>query len=470
MRGSSFIPYIGACVLGIATATAVVFSVPAARSFAGIDGTLNALEDKAQNLLSDSPFAKFGQQTTGTTSISDDVPAIAEQGKAIVANLDAMKVWTYEDGKPVKEYSILSKGKPGSAWETPTGTYGVKYKTERHLSSIGGVYMPYSMQFFGNFFIHGWPYYVSGAPVPEGYSGGCIRMSDEDAKEIYEFASVGTPLVIRGGKEESAVTATEAAGEYRSTAGAKQPQITAISYLVADLDTGDIIVEKDSTLKRPIASLTKLMTALVSLEVVNQFTETTISDEVEQTYGAQGGIIAGQTMMVRDLLYPLLLSSSNDAAEAIAEVSGRNYFIRSMNDKAESIGLADTYFDDPSGLSADNVSTAHDLFELTRYLYRYKKYILDVTARKEQTVGEKTWDNISRFEDDEGYIGGKNGYTDEAMHTLIVTLEQPLAEFEDRHIAYITLGSKNKEEDMRALMNYVDQYVYFTHDGVSEEE
>lgn len=470
MRPPTFIPHIGACLLGIATACAVVFLVPGVREFIGVDRTIASIEDRAGSFLDNVPFAKFTQHTTGTTSVGDDVPEIAQEGRVIVANLEQMKVWTYENGSPIKEYTILSKGKPGSAWETPTGSYDVVYKAQNHLSSIGGVYMPYSMQFFGNFFIHGWPYYVNGTPVPEGYSGGCIRMADADAQELFEFAEVGTPLVIHGGKEISEPANIAEEGEYRTLGEAKSPKVTAISYLVADLDTGDIILEKDANLERPIASITKLMTALTSLEVVNQFKETTISDSAEQTYGAQGGIVAGQTMMVRDLLYPLLLSSSNDAAEAIAEVVGRNYFIKSMNDKAKSIGLSDTSFEDPSGLSPNNVSTAKDLFELSRYLYRYKRYILDVTTRKEQKVDERSWENISRFKNDEGYLGGKNGYTDEAMHTLVVNMEEPLAEFEKRNIAYITLGSQNKEEDMRALMKYVDQYVYYTHDGEEGKE
>jgi hypothetical protein len=170
------------------------------------------------------------------------------------------------------------------------------------------------MQFFGNFFIHGWPYYPGGKQVPEGYSGGCIRLADADAQEIYEFVDVGTAVVIRGGKEEVEETATTTPGSYRTLGSAKVPRLSAQSYLIADLDTGDIILEKDKDVVRPIASITKLMTAIVSLEVVNQFRETTISDEAEDTYGAQGGVRAGQTMMVRDLLYPLLLSSSNDAA------------------------------------------------------------------------------------------------------------------------------------------------------------
>jgi D-alanyl-D-alanine carboxypeptidase len=458
---------------GVALVVALVFGMPEIGRLLGLPANADDVMDlelRSEFFLEDGDWAVFATSTRVSGSIAEDAPEIDRPGKAVVADLTKMKIWTYEDGKAVNEFSILSKGKPGSAWETPPGEYGVKYKAENHLSSIGGVYMPYSMQFFGNFFIHGWPYYTNGTPVAEGYSGGCIRLADEDAKTIFEFVETGTPILVFG---DGASTTPEAVaadaapiddGRYALLSNARVPKVTALSYLVADLDTGDIILEKNMELERPIASLTKLMTALVSLEVVNQFSETTVSKRAAGTYGDQGNLYAGERVMVRDLLYPLLLESSNDAAEAIAEVQGRDYFMKSMNDKAKSIGLDQTNFDDASGLSQHNTSTAHDLFELTRYIHKYKRYILDVTERQSQVVGDRTWRNISRFKNDEGYMGGKNGYTDEAMHTLITTFELPLAEFEDRNVSIILLGSQNKEEDARALLSYVNQYVYYTHD------
>ena len=335
-------------------------------------------------------------------------------GMSAVVDMDAMSIHLYDDGIKVDELPIKSKGRPGSAWETPAGEYEIQHKTESHFSSIGEVYMPYSMQFFGNFFIHGWPYYKDGTPVDGEYSGGCIRIEDEYIEDVYNFMDVGTKLIIVGGEE------LVKEGEYLDN-GIGLSKITSGAYLVADLLTGEVIIENNSKKIYPIASLSKLMTALVSLETINQFVDTKVSREAIATYGYQGGLEKGEEINVGELLYPLLLESSNDAAEAIAEVNNRNHFMKLMNQKAKSIGLINTEFDDPSGLSADNISTAEDLFRLVQYINKHKRYILDLTMVPFKDHADHTWFNNSRFIKDDRYIGSKNGYTDEARKTLIVS-------------------------------------------------
>jgi hypothetical protein len=124
--------------------------------------------------------------------------------KKIIADLKEMKIYTYENGEILKEMNIVSKGRPESYYETPTGSYKIILKERNHFSSIGHVYMPYSMQFFGNFFIHGIPYYQDGEKVSSTYSGGCIRLADEDAKYIYEFSEKGTEVIIKNLSDEVA--------------------------------------------------------------------------------------------------------------------------------------------------------------------------------------------------------------------------------------------------------------------------
>jgi D-alanyl-D-alanine carboxypeptidase len=162
-------------------------------------------------------------------------------------------------------------------------------------------------------------------------------------------------------------------------------------------------------------------------------------------------------------MYPMLLESSNDAAEVLAEFSGRNLFIRNMNNKAISVGLLNTKFEDPSGLSKNNISTAEDLFKLVKYIYKYKKYIFDVTDLKEYSNKKNTWYSNSKFKNDKNHIGSKNGYTDEAKYTQIVLFEMPLGEFERRKIAIILLGSEHTiEKDVRAISLYLLNNVYYS--------
>jgi D-alanyl-D-alanine carboxypeptidase (penicillin-binding protein 5/6) len=355
----------------------------------------------------------------------------------------------------------VSKGKPGSPWETPPGAYQVQAKEENHFSSIGHVWMPYSMQFFGNFFIHGWPYYPNGQAVPKGYSGGCIRLTTEDAAKVYEFADNGTAVYIAGGESPTVRKAADNTAYYLLNNYAPDPHVTASSYLVADLDTGEVILEKNKGMTWPIASVTKLTTALTALEVVNQYKTALVTSSEVATYGDAGHLHKGEELTVHDLLYPLLLESSNDAAEVIADQVGRDNFIKSMNDKVRSIGLTATHYEDPSGLTPKNVSTAEDLFRLLSYIYKYKGYIFEVTRKPNATVNNQTWVNNNKFVHDKNYLGGKNGYTDEANHTLVTTFSMPLSEFKNRNVAIVLLHSSNKQEDARAILQYLLANVYY---------
>jgi len=406
-------------------------------------------------------FPSNEPDATSTGKISEDL-TIPKEGKAIVANLESMKLDLYEDGKIKNTFDILGKGRPGTAWETPPGAFEILYKKENHFSTIGKVWMPFSMQFFGNYFIHGWPYYPDGTPVAEGYSGGCIRLANSDMEKVYDFGEVGTKTILLG-TTENTISFNEK-GVYSTKKGARFPKVTSKAYMVADLESGNVIASYGEKKQLPIASLSKMMTALVSLETVNQYKETKVSRTAYGTYGDQGNLSAGEKLKTSELLYPLLLESSNDAAEVLAEFAGRNTFIKNMNDKAVSIGLFNTKFEDPSGLSKNNVSTAEDLFKLARYIFKYKSYIFEITKLKDYT-NEKhthTWYSNSRFRNDENYLGGKNGYTDEAHHTLVTLVELPLGEFQKRKIAIIILDSEKTEPDARAIILYLLKNVYYT--------
>jgi hypothetical protein len=393
---------------------------------------------------------------------------IPRDGKAIVADLDSMKLTTFENGELVKEYKILSKGRQGTAWETPPGKFDVLYKRENHFSSIGGVWMPYSMQFFGNYFIHGWPYYPDGTPVAEGYSGGCIRMANDDMKEIYNFAPIGANVIVKGSLPANQKNTPK--GTYLVEQKTRFPAVTSRAYLIGDVESGEIIVAKDSNTPYSIASITKWMTALVSLETINQYRDTVISPTAVATYGDSGGLRAGDILSIGDLLYPLLFESSNDAGEAIAEFAGRNHFIANMNGKAKSMGLSNTSFADASGLSKDNISTADDLFKLSQYIYKFKSYIFDVSRLKNFEHANYTWYSNNRFRNDDNFIGGKNGYTDAARHTLITVLDLSLGkpELPDRKIAIILLQAEKTEQDTRAIAKWLLQNVYFVEDLESD--
>ena len=385
-------------------------------------------------------------RSIGTASI--DTLSLAHE-KMVGADLTNMKLYLYENGYAVKTIDILSKGKRGSQWETPTGLYKIETKEQDHFSSIGEVHMPYSMQFFGNFFVHGWPYYPDGTPVAPGFSGGCIRLATDDARLIYEFVTPGTPIFVW---EDSA----DDAADFEVTS-AKPPYVSAKSYIVADIRTGEVYAEKDADTSRPIASLSKLMTALVANETIHYGRTLTINrDDRTQTEGTPGAITSDDTFTVGDLLFPLLMESNNSVAYTLARYYGSENFLEWMNDKARAIGMQDAHFEDPSGISEKNVASASDLFKFMRYIHDSQSYILNVTRLKDKSIkaedGSKyTLANFNHFADNKQFLGGKTGYTDAAHETMTAVFELPLKNA-TATVAIVVLASEDRKGDVETLL------------------
>lgn len=245
---------------------------------------------------------------------------------------------------------------------------------------------------------------------------------------------------------------------YRVNKLADGPNVVAQSYLVGDLETGDVIISKNANRTYPIASITKLMTAVVADELIGLSGEVNVSRKAVATYGRQGSLFAGEKYKVEEILYPLLLESSNDASEAIAESAGRTTFISNMNGKALSIGMENTYFDDPSGLSPGNTSSVSDLFDLVKYVNSFRTYIFDITRLKQYEFGEKNWLSNSKFRSYTDYYGGKNGYTDFALKTQVATFEMDF-DGEKRLVTFIILHTDDIERDILELKDFVSRAV-----------
>ena len=366
----------------------------------------------------------------------------------IEGDLSAMMVRVYKNGALVKEVPIVSKGNEGSWWETPAGLYKIQGKEEDHFSSFGQVHMPWSMPFQGNFFIHGWPYYNNGQSVPLGYSGGCIRLSTEDAKSVFALAYVDMPVLIY---EKDFIGDSF---EYELLGN----KVAAKNYLAADLGNNFAFAEKGSGEQVPIASLAKLMTAIVASEYINIEKEITITEDMlVQTSVPR--LYAGQRISVFNLLYPLLMESSNEAGTAIARILGVNRFVDLMNEKAKAIGMDNTYFVDPNGSGADNISTTSDLFQLAKYIYNNRGFVLDISKGEatQSIYGQPILyglQNFNVFVDDPNFVGGKVGMTNAAGETILSIFEIE-GKSGVRPVVIIALGSNNRVEDATTLIDYV---------------
>ncbi|MBU1159765.1 CapA family protein [Patescibacteria group bacterium] len=366
-------------------------------------------------------------------SISDYIP---REGKFIGVDLEEMKLYLYQNGEIDNTFEILSKGKEGTYYETPSGLYKIITKEKNHFSSIGYVFMPYSMQFFGNFYIHGWPYYPDGTPVRAGYSGGCIRLSDKDAQKVFDFSEKGTEIFVYEEKNDIVSEAVK-------LKNISKPEISAESFIVADIDSGEIFLEKNPEQILPIASISKLMTAIVANETIS--------------YDKK--IINGETFSVGDLLYPLIMQSDNGVADSLAMFYGANAFVQWMNDKAKALSMDNTNFNDSSGLSSYNTSTVSDLFRLSRYLKNKRSFILNISKEPQKDIIASSGRdykiiNLNPFSENENFIGGKTGYTETAGETMLSTFSVPIGQEENVNLAIIVLGSEGRQKDTLALLDW----------------
>ena len=271
-------------------------------------------------------------------------------------------------------------------------------------------------------------------------------MSASNPTQHTESIAISTPTVrYTADEEETMIDSAAAALPKRSRVG-----ITAPAYELKDLTTGNVIIEHNSEKLMPIASLTKLVTAEIARRNIPADTNITISREVMATYGNTAQFRAGETFTAHDLLYPLLMVSSNDTAEAYAQYYGRKDFIRAMNDFAQSIGAYRTYFADPSGLSPQNISTAHDMDIILDWIRIHDPEILNITLLKSQTIRVHTWVNVVHSLNWSYYRGGKNGYTTEANSTAA----QLFVAGKNKDVYAITLlGSSNRNNDIVLLLS-----------------
>lgn len=245
--------------------------------------------------------------------------------------------------------------------------------------------------------------------------------------------------------------------------GNRQPRLSADAYLVADVITGDVILSQSRNEIYPIASVTKLMTALVTKDLdQHDTTATIISRDAIATEGFRGDLNSGEIITTKELLYPLLLVSSNDAAEALAEHFDRDLFLKRMNERAQEIGMHKTYFDDPSGLSPKNTSTAEDLFTLTRYISLYYPDLIDITTQSLAQAEHHQWSNINSLRRFGNFFqGGKTGYTSIAKQTSSGIFTLPTYNNTERKFVIIILGSPEREKDISRIITYIKNNVYY---------
>ena len=238
------------------------------------------------------------------------------------------------------------------------------------------------------------------------------------------------------------------------------------STIVMEMSSGRVLYSRDADSKRLIASITKIMTCIVTLENASLDKVITVGDEVLKMYGTNIYIEVGEKMSIRDLLYGLMLRSGNDAAMVLANnvFNSEEKFVEAMNKKAKEIGMVNTTFSNPHGLDEEtkNYSTARDMVILSRYAYNNETYREIVKTKKytcKSNMKSYAWYNrMTLMNAYKSCIGGKNGYTPSAGKTLV-----SLAEDKGMTLSIVSLKDSDIYNNHEILYKkYFDKYKLYT--------
>ena len=239
---------------------------------------------------------------------------------------------------------------------------------------------------------------------------------------------------------------------------ADQAQVmTAKAYIVGNVTTGRVYIQHNSSVALPVASMSKLVTAMVALDTLPKDKKIVITPPEADVPPDGSGIAAGEAYTVSELMYPMLLDSSNVAAEALASSSNRAHFLELMSSYAWEIGMPTAFFADPSGVSLHNEASAKGLFALAQYLYKSRQDILAITRTAHLAVatttdhGAHSFDSIHPFVKDPRFLGGKTGHTPEAMDTMMTIMQ-----IDGQKVALIVLGSQDRAADTKLLIDKLE--------------
>lgn len=235
--------------------------------------------------------------------------------------------------------------------------------------------------------------------------------------------------------------------------------VSAHGAILMEQESGRVLYEKQAHTEMRIASITKIMTAILAIESGKMDDWVTVSSNAEGTEGSSIYLVAGEKIKLRDLVYGLMLRSGNDAAVAIAEhVAGSlDGFVFLMNEKRKELGMENSAFANPHGLDdhEEHYSTAYDMAILTRYAMENEEYReISGTSSYRSTNKEgytRLFNNKNRLLTQlyKKSTGGKTGYTKRAKRTLVSTAEENGVE-----LIVVTINAPSDWNDHMSLFEW----------------
>ena len=378
-------------------------------------------------------------------------------GTAMVAGLPAVEAQTVPRGPSEPQPPLtLPQSAPAASAAPSASTPSRVTHVVRRGETLSGIARRYG---------------VSVAAVKEwnGLQGNAIRSGQRLA--VYTTRSVGS---VATASRVGSRRATRAAAQALALREAQEPRfkLDALGAMVPDLraeaaviynpETGQVLWEENAQDQRSIASITKVMTAAVFLENNPDLSQQVIIQRADVYRASTTHLRAGYKVTTDDLLHLLLIASDNAAARALARVSphGSTGFITRMNEKAQELGLTNTYYADPSGLLSANVSTAYEMARLITYVASDHR-IAAIMQKPQHTlsVGQRTITihstNQLVMKGDVDVLGGKTGFIRNAGYCLATLLRLPQG---GPQVAVVVLGAKSNAGrfwETRHLFNWL---------------
>jgi len=243
--------------------------------------------------------------------------------------------------------------------------------------------------------------------------------------------------------------------------GIKKPKVpealVAQASIVVNLSSGEEIFALRENDRWPMASIVKLMSSIVALENMDREQRIIISPTAINALGAAGRFTEGDSYSVQDLISTMMVVSSNDAAIALSENMPAHQFVYLMNQKAVAIGMNNTRFYEPTGLSSLNQSTASDLAIFVRYVWNAFPELFSISARRFVVIRELNLNqdvrlnNINPLVARNDFLGGKTGTTLDANQNLIAVFS-----IAGENVSIIILGADDRIKEIEKIINHIN--------------
>ncbi len=388
----------------------------------------------------------------GAIAAQDVLPVdtIPLEGRVISIDMRDKELFLYDDGRRVRRFPVVAVATEGVG-EVPSGSYTVGGLEPRHMSRTSGAWATFAVSFGENYAIQG----------GDEEDDGSVVLDERDAKDVYDFARTGMKVIVARGASRGDF----APSRHLLIGKGKPPLIAAESFVVADVDTGEVLWSRKADERLRPGRIATFATALTAIENLDQYKNVRMGELLLP------GRAADRRPPSRDdelplgaLLYPLLFDANETAARALEEELDRAGVASYVNERARAIGMDSTEFSNGNVLTM-STSSASDLLALLTHIATRQPFLLAISRDDEHAIyaedGEVRYRWVNKnpwvLSRDDGYLGGLGAIEQGASGSGMFLFSLRLSEFSHRRIAFIIANSEDLVEDVARMRAFVER-------------